>query len=125
MTRLVLLEDCGNSPKNLFVQNLTIALAVGDVNQTLSSVSDDIRYEVIGKRLVQGKDDLAGMLEELHIDPPSQLEIQHVLTHGKAGAVDGELRMKNGDSFRFCNLYEFTGAKGTVVRKILSYVLKQ
>jgi hypothetical protein len=56
MTRVVINEDCGNSPKNIVVQELTIAFAKGDSKFILNSVTDDIRWNVVGDQVVQGKD---------------------------------------------------------------------
>ncbi len=46
--------DCGNSPKNLFLQKLTIAFATGDVETALDAVADDIALELIGEGAVRG-----------------------------------------------------------------------
>lgn len=123
MTLVIASEDCGNSPKNHLLQNLTIALARRDIDHTLTVVAEDIEWEVIGEKLIQGRSSLAKKLDELRNDPVSELEIFHVVSHGKAGAVDGATRMSNGTNYRFCHVYEFPAAKGTVVRRILSYVL--
>ena len=50
MTRVIIGEDCGNSPKNIFVQEITIALANGDVKSVLNSVTEDIRWSIVGDR---------------------------------------------------------------------------
>ena len=47
MTRVIVSEDCGNSPKNLFLQNLTIAFAKHDSKFILDSVTDDIRWNIL------------------------------------------------------------------------------
>lgn len=123
MTLVIVSEDCGNSPKNLLLQNLTIALAKRELENTLLIVAEDIEWEIIGERLVQGKPSLAKFLQELQVDPVAELEISHVVSHGKAGAVDGAAILNNGRKYRFCNFYEFAGAKGTIVRRIVTYAL--
>ena len=42
MTKVIIGEDCGNSPKNIFVQELTIAFAKGDSKCLLKNVTDDV-----------------------------------------------------------------------------------
>lgn len=37
--KITLLEDCGNSPKNEFVQKLTVAFATGDADSVAERVS--------------------------------------------------------------------------------------
>lgn len=43
MTKVITSEDCGNSPKNIFLEKLTIAFAKNDFKFILNSVTDDIR----------------------------------------------------------------------------------
>ncbi len=50
MTQVVVREDCGNSPKNLFLQEFTIAFARSDTGAVLSRVTDDICWNIIGGR---------------------------------------------------------------------------
>jgi len=64
MPRIIIGEDCGNSPKNIFVQELTIALASGEVKSVVNSVAGAVRWNVVGYRVIQGKDLLAAALEK-------------------------------------------------------------
>jgi len=113
--------DCGNSPKNLFLQKLTIAFATGDVETALDAVADDIVLDIIGEGTARGKSDFARSLTHLTSRMDTELTIEHVASHGKAGAVNGVLERNDGTTLSFCNVYEFTGAKGDRVKKITSY----
>ena len=124
MTRVITSEDCGNSPKNIFVQDLTIALAKRDSKSILDSVTDDVRWNIVGDKLFEGKDNFAEALERIKNDKVVQLTVHHVATHGKAGAVNGTLKLKNGKTNAFCDVYEFSNTKGTVVKEITSYVIE-
>ena len=48
MTRVTISEDCGNSPKNIFVQELTIAFAKADSRFLLKNVTDDVLWNILG-----------------------------------------------------------------------------
>lgn len=124
MTTIIVSEDCGNSPKNIFLQNLTIAFAKGDKKSVLGSVTNDIRWHVVGERLVEGKEVFAEALDKIGNDRVEKLTIQHVVSHGKAGAVNGILKLKNGKTVAFCEVYEFSGAKGASVREITLYAIE-
>lgn len=65
MTRVIVGKDCGNSPKNIFLQKLTIALAKRDSILVLSSLTDDILWNILGDKLIEGKDDFTKALERL------------------------------------------------------------
>lgn len=121
MTKVFASEDCGNSPKNLFVQNFVIALAAGDTSFVLSSITDDICWDIVGSRLVQGKDNFLRALEELNKESPQELHIVHVTTHGKVGAVNGTAVLEHGRTVAFCDMLEFSNAKGEALKAITSY----
>lgn len=121
MTRIIASEDCGNSPKNMFLEKLTIAYARGEIELLLNSVTESIRWNIIGEKFVQGKDDFAHALQQTKNTKVLELTIHHVITHGKAGAVNGMLKLESGTTRAFCDIYEFSGAKGTKVNEITSY----
>lgn len=123
MTQIYRSEDCGNSPKNIFVQELSIALALRDIDRVLEGISDDVCWEVVGRSPVVGK---AAVAEKLSAGKSARVQavtIHHVVTHGKAGAVDGTIQRKDGSSLRFCDVHEFRNAKGSSIRAITSYVI--
>lgn len=122
MTKVNASANCGNSPKNLFLQNLTIAFATGDRAYLLESVTGDIRWNIAGQRIIQGKDAFSTALEEMR--RAAEITIQHVVSHGKAGAVNGTLVLENGKTYAFCDVYEFSGAKAASVKEITSYVIE-
>lgn len=121
MAKMVLSEDCGNSPKNQFVSDLTVALAQGDIKYVLSKVTDDFRWETAGSQVLQGKAAFSNGLEQLNKDPVEQLTILHALTHGKAGAVNGTKILRSGKKIAYCLVFEFFGAKAASVQGITSY----
>jgi hypothetical protein len=123
MTKVIVCEDCGNSPKNIFVQEITIALAKGDSKFILSNVTDDIRWNIIGDQLIEGKERFAEALGEMKKDSVGLLTIRRIATHGKTGAVDGTARLENGKLRAFCHVYEFSNAKGSAIKEITSYFI--
>jgi len=90
----------------------------------LSNVTDDIRWNIVGNTMIQGKDSFARALQEINKDKVVELAIRHIATHGKAGAIDGNLEFKNGTIRAFCNVYEFGNTKGTSVKAITSYFIE-
>ena len=117
-------KDCGNSPKNLFLQRLTIAFAEGDVETILEVVAQDFCWNKIGKMLILGKENLTKELVDFNNTAVKELTIMHALTHGKAGAVDGRIKYSNGKMVAFCDVYEFTSAKGLLIKEITSFMIE-
>jgi hypothetical protein len=72
---------------------------------------------------IAGRADLLGFLGGEGKFKFERLTICHVVTHGKAGAVNGAIQFEGGPSREFCDVYGFTNAKGTCVQAITSYVV--
>jgi hypothetical protein len=124
MTKIIIGEDCRNSPKNLFVQKLTIVFAKGDSKYILGNLTDDIRWNIVGDELIQGKENFAKALEQRKAGKAAQLTVQHISTYGKSGAANGTIKFKNGKIRAFCDVYEFKDTKGSSVKGITSHVIE-
>jgi len=123
MMKVVLSRDCGNSPKNNLIQQLTVAFARRDVKFILDTVTDTIRWNIVGSRLIEGKPDLTEFLKQSENDKVSLLTIHHIASHGKAGAVDGTQKLMDGELLAFCDVYGFGNTKGTLISEVTSYVI--
>jgi hypothetical protein len=124
MRKVIIGEDCGNAPKNICLQKLTIAFANVDSKYIVSNVTDNFRWKIVREKLIRGKEHLARALEQAKSDKAAELTIHHVSTHGKSGAVNGTKKWKNGKTQAFCDVYEFKDTKGSSVREIASYVIE-
>ena len=118
-------EDCGNSPKNQFVEKLSIALGIGDVPEVLARVTETVQWKLVGKTTWQGKEAVHQAAAQRAQPELSELTIIHVATHGKIGAVTGTFRQQDGTIYEFCDVYEFSTARATHVQAITSYVIQQ
>jgi hypothetical protein len=122
MTKIIESGDCGNSPKNEFAQSLSIAIARCDSAYLQEVATDDVVWNVIGRQLIEGKKALTQALDAA--SQVDELIIDRVVTHGKAGAVNGTVRYAKGNSVGFCDVYGFGNAKGTSVRTISTYIVE-
>jgi hypothetical protein len=124
MIEIIVKEDCGNSPKKLFLKELNIAFVKSDISFITDSISDDISWNLVGDTLIQGKNNVTDVLEKMKRNQATKLIINNIITHGKAGAVNGEISLDNGKIYDYCDVYEFRSAKGTNVKSIMSYVIE-
>jgi hypothetical protein len=120
MTKVVRSQDCGNSPKNQLVENLTVALATGDHPTVAGLVTDDVQWRIIGGEVLHGREAVLRALQDVNGKSIAQLTVSHVVTHGKAGAVNGAVWFRDATR-EFCDVFEFGNAKGTSVSQITSY----
>jgi hypothetical protein len=126
MTEIIRSTGCGNSPKNKFVEDLEVAFAQCDTGFLLDSVADDIHWNIVGETPIRGKDALKEAIDSIPQDcEVTEITINHVVTHGKVGAVNGIIKRKNDRTYDFCSVYEFCNTKGTNVRDITSYIISR
>ena len=117
MTQIQGSKDCGNSPKNQFVQDVSVAIECGEA--MADAFSEDVAWEQPETQRISGKTDV---LEHLRSRPkPRSVTVQHAISHGKVGAASGEVASADGHTRRFCHVFEFTNTKANCVSFIRSY----
>lgn len=123
--KLFLLMRGDNSPKGKLIQDLTISFAAYDLDRLEPYLAEDITWTLIGDTPVKGKTDFLAALREMKGNAAAELQIHQILTHGKDGAVYGEMVMENGDRFSFADFYVFSSAKSNLVKSICSFVIQK
>lgn len=115
--------DCGNSPKRAFIRDYNIAFAKGDIEFILAHASDDIIWHILGDQKIEGKEAFQKALEEMKSYKINEITIHHIITHGKEGAVNGEMLMSDDKRYAFSDVYEFVSAGKTIIKKMYSYIV--
>lgn len=117
MTKITGSEDCGNSPKNQFAQDLAVALEIGKAKS--EDFSEDVTWDQDSDSSINGRD---ALLKELSARAePASITVDHAISHGKVGAASGEVTLGNGHRRRFSHVFEFTNTKANCVSVIKSY----
>ena len=122
MMEIVRSQDCGNSPKNQLVENLAIALLTNELIKQPDLVTEDVQWSIVGGKSLHGRKAILNELEAIRSHSILKLTVVHAITHGKTGAVNGEVQY-GSSSEGFCFVLEFANTKGTCVRQITSYHL--
>jgi len=120
MTKITRSKACGNSPKNQLVENLSVALLTGDVRTVSYLVSDDVEWRRVGGDVIRGRQALLQSVQRGNGASIVRLTVEHVVTHGRSGAVDGTIQYR-GKASGFCDVFEFGNTKGTTVDRITTY----
>lgn len=123
MTKIISSPNCGNSPKMEFLKEFNIAFAKGDLAFISDSVTDDIVWNIIGNKKIEGKERFAVEMEKMKSKKVSELVLEQILSHGKEGAANGIMKMQDGKEYAFSEFYVFQGAKGTKIKSMTSYVI--
>lgn len=124
MTKITVSADCGNAPKREFLKEINIAFAKGNLDFLTESVTDQIVWNIIGDKKIEGKETFTEELKKMTTEKASELILDRILTHGREGAVSGIMKMQSGKKYAFSDFYEFSGAKGEKVKSITSYVIE-
>ena len=124
MVNITVDADCGNSPKQTFIKDFNVAFGEGNIDYLAEHVSDTIVWEMIGDKRIEGKAAFHTELEQMQNTAIAAFIVKSVVTHGKVAAADGEFTIANGEHYAFCDVYEFTNAKGNSIQSIRSYVIK-
>lgn len=124
MTRIISSPNCGNSPKMEFLKQFNIAFAEGNVAFLTENVTDDIVWNIIGDKKLEGIEAFTEELEKMQSVKASELRIDQILSHGKEGAANGTMKMESGKEFAFSDFYIFHSAKGKKIVAITSYCLE-
>ena len=122
MTTVIGSGNCGNSPKNRLLEELTIAVGSANLSEIRVRVTDSISWIRVGQDSAIGADAVCSLLESC--DPADELTIFHVISHGRAGAVNGSARYGAHEE-AFCHVFEFNNAKGKLVQAMTTYIVRQ
>lgn len=117
MPRIAGSGDCGNSPKNKFVQDAAIEIESGRI--VPAHFSENVIWERSTEPPVRGRQALIPALATR--TKPVAITVDHAISHGKTGAASGEVTLPNGEKRRFSHVFEFTNAKAVCVAVIKSY----
>lgn len=109
--------NCGNSPKNQFVQDVAIALETGQI--TSETLSETVVWLGPSPSTLNGRTAIINHARSRA--KPQTVRILSAISHGKVGMANGETTLKGGEVRRFCHVIEFTNSKATTVALIQTY----
>lgn len=78
---------------------------------------------LVGQRIFEGRAQLLSVLEQLRSTKVAELVVDKVLSHSKADSVNGTLTLSSRQRYAFCNVYEFSSAKGERVKAVDAYAI--
>jgi hypothetical protein len=119
MSEIIRSNDCGNSPKNKFAEDIALAIELRNVAFLSEALAADASWELPDGSLMKGADMLGHVFPAGEV--PDVLTIDHAITHGKVGAVNGTAEVR-GSVRRFCHVIDFSSTKCEKVRRLVSYV---
>jgi limonene-1,2-epoxide hydrolase len=122
-TKITIPENCDNSPRKKFLADFNTAFATDDLDTLSKAFSDDIRWEMVGDSVIEGKEAAIELLKEMN-GFMRELHIKSVITHGPLAAVDGTMMLEDGKTYAFCDTYRFVSVGKNLIKEIRSYVIE-
>jgi len=125
MAKINIQPDCGNAPRKLFLKDLNVALANGDIDFFTKNIQDSITWEVVGQSQVTGKENYFKAINGHKLWKVKELTIDTIITHGPDASVSGQIIAADNSTFTFCDIYRFKGAGGTTINSIKTFLIQQ
>ena len=111
-------SDCGNSPKQKLLEDMSVALAGADAGLIDSLTVPELVWLHVGGNPVEGQDAVLSAIRQS--GPATEVSIERVVSHGRVGAVNGIIT-RGGKRTAFCHMFEFNNTKCTHVKSISTY----
>lgn len=118
MMKVIRSSGCGNSSKQKLVVDMSVALAGADVGIMASLAVPELVWLHIGKKPIEGQDAVLSAIRKS--GPATEVAIDTVASHGRAGAVNGIIT-RGSKRTGFCHMFEFNNTKGTHLKSISTY----
>lgn len=110
-----------------FLVKFNEAYANKDKAYIFQNITDNIVWDMVGDRVIHGKDEFVKYWEGMESAATYALEIKNIITHGTMAMVDGAMKMTDPSgevsTFAFCDVYKFSGFKNPKIKEMTSYMV--
>ncbi|MEO4054997.1 hypothetical protein [Solibacillus sp. CAU 1738] len=115
-------KDCGNAPRKVVIEQILLAIAEQNIPHLQEQLAEDIQWDFVGNRSYRGIKSIAEALDEMPFC--EELIIENTITHGRDGAVSGEI-IGNGLKFGFSHICQFASAgKQARLKRMTTYLIQ-
>lgn len=114
--------------KGKLLQEFNEAFIRGNKEIVLNSVTDDIKWNMVGEDEISGIDAFERAFQEMPREGKIELTIKTIITHGITAAVEGTIHTTNDleekKVYAFCETYRFNKFKDGRIKEITSYIIE-
>lgn len=115
-------EDCGNAPKKQVLKAFEIAIESADTHFIDECCADDVDWNWVGREVWKGKANVLSRLGQPRTEKAVKLSIEHIITHGNTGSINGQVEYDNDAVYAFCHIVRFNGfGKNAKMKHISSF----
>lgn len=121
MTGFIGLNDCGNAPRKLLLQDFYKAVYRGETQYLTDFLHDQFVWEFPGGTIQTDKRAALEYLSQYYASRMRQLTITKMITHGAEAAVSGTVLTESGLEYHFCDIFTFSSAGSSKIKHISSF----
>ena len=110
--------------KENFLREFNRAFSENNISFIRAHVSEDIVWNMTGNRIIQGEEAFSAALETMESEDKFDLEIKHIITHGKIACVHGAMHSSDKTTYAFCDIYVFSNFKDLKIKELTSFVIQ-
>jgi hypothetical protein len=109
-----------------FLRKINEAFASFDTKFISKSVTDDIKWEIVGEKTISGRDAFEESLERMKLGGPLKIMISDIISSEDKAVVEGVVEMTvepgKNKSYAFCDIYIFPGEENKKFKELRTYV---
>lgn len=109
-----------------FLTKLNRAFANSNSSYILEHVTDDIRWNIIGDQVIEGKDAFEKVIREMETEEAFTVEIDHIIIQENTAVVNGSITPASETGvdrvYAFCDIYHLNSTDKPLITEIISYV---
>ncbi|SOD99235.1 nuclear transport factor 2 family protein [Spirosoma fluviale] len=103
-----------NSDNKAILLKANAAVAKGDNEGFLSFCTEDITYEFVGDKTLQGKDAVRAYMKLAYVEPP-EFDVEQLIADGDFLSAIGKISMKDESGkkihYSYCDVWRFQDGK--------------
>ncbi len=107
------------------VKQVDAAFSAGNAEGFLEHCAENVKWTIVGEKMVEGKDDIRQFLSSMKGMEPPKITNREVIAEADSVAAHGEMTMQdeNGKTvpYAYCDIYQFQQDK---IVELKSYVVK-
>ncbi len=108
------------------IKKLNEAFANCDTDFLAKSVTDDVKWEIIGEKTISGRKDFEKSLDRMRHGGPTEIKVSEIINIKDKSVVEGivEFYVEPGKKkkYAFCDVYIFSDSDSSKFKELRTYV---
>lgn len=113
-----------NTDRDIILNEFNEAFAKSDVDSILKHVTENIKWTMVGDRVVEGKENFANYIREMASQDPMDFSLNTSIHQDEQAVLEGRVTSPKGKIYAFCDIYTFDGLDSNKISNLISYVIE-